>query len=228
MEREALRLGEALREERSWEADGVTVLTASVTLPQLAGKSIRERRFNRYYRRFCRAYLTYCRLVLLPDAEASFRAALETSAPWCCARATLEHHVTCRTGAVCSVVCDAAETAYGAPAFRVRRADVWDLRAGLPLPLCECFPPHTRCRSVLLRFAREETARRIERGARFRDDWRRALRRCLNTRSFCLTDAGLCFFYPLCSIAGAKEGIVSYTMPYDERSGPFVPSIART
>ena len=53
MEREELRLAEALTEEQAWEADGITVLAASVTLPQLTGKSPRAKRFNRYYRRFC-------------------------------------------------------------------------------------------------------------------------------------------------------------------------------
>ena len=49
------------------------------------------------------------------------------------------------------------------------------------------------------------------------------LRRALNTRNFYLTDEGLCFYYPLCAVAGAKEGIVTFTMPYDAENGPFLP-----
>ena len=52
-----------------------------------------------------------------------------------------------------------------------------------------------------------------------------ALRWALNTRNFYLTADGLCFYYPLCAVAGAKEGIVTYTMPYDDACGPFVPPI---
>ncbi len=222
MEHGEARLAEALTEERSWEADGVTVLSASVTLPQLAGGGARAKRFNRYYRRFCRAYFAYCAQVLLPDAAASCRAAMETSAPWNIARAELRYTVSLRAGDVLSIVCDARETVCGAPPFLLRRSEVWDLAAGLPMPLEEFFPPRTRCRRVLLRFAREQTQARIEAGAAFRGNWRAALRRALNTRNFYLTPGGLVFFYPLCAAASAREGIVSYTMPYGD-AGPFLP-----
>ena len=155
MEHEELRLAEALTEEQAWEADGVTVLRAAVALPQLAGKSARAGRFNRYYRRFCRAYLAYCRQILLPDAVGAFRAALSVSAPWEAARAELSWRVSRRAGEVWSIVCDARETVWGAPPFLIRRTAVWDLSAGLPMPLSEFFPSHTRCKRALLRFARE-------------------------------------------------------------------------
>lgn len=223
MEQEELRLAEALTEERSWEADGVTVLTASVSLPQLAGADGRARRFNRYYRRFCRAYVAYCRQLLYPEAAAAFRAALSVSAPWEPARATLRFRVAHRAGEVWSIVCDAVETMHGAPTFLLRRSEVWDMGAGLPLPPEEFFPPRTRCVRAMLRFAREETLRRVEAGAAYRGNWRALLRRALDTRNYYLTEEGLCFFYPLCALAGAKEGIVSFTMPYDAEKGPFPP-----
>lgn len=217
-----MELGEALTRERSWEADGVTVLTAMVTLPQAEG----AKRFNRCYRRFCRCYFAYCEQLLYPGAADAFRAALSVSAPWEPARAELRYRVSLETDTLCSVVCDAQETMHGAPTFRVRRGDVWDRDAGLPMALDEFFPPHTRCKSVLLRFARQEALRRIENGAAYRASWRAMLRRALDTRNFYLTEEGLCFFYPLCAVAGAKEGIVSFTMPYDAEKGPF--PIART
>lgn len=223
MEHEELRLGEALTEERAWDADGVTVLTASVSLPQIAGKSRRARRFNLYYRRFCRAYFTYCKEILLPDAAASCRAAMETSAPWSAGRAELGWRVSHQAGEVLSIVCDARETIHGQSAFLIRRGEVWDLGMGLPVPLEEFFPAHTRCKKALLRFAREETLRRVEDGAPYRENWRVMLRRALDVRNFYLTESGLCFFYPLCALAGAKEGIVSFTMPYDAERGPFLP-----
>lgn len=221
-----MELGEALTRERSWEADGVTVLTAAVTLPQAMGESRRARRFNRCYRRFCRAYLAYCEQLLFPAAAEAFRAALSVSAPWEPARAALGYRVSLETERVWSIVCDATETVYGMPAFRVRRADVWDAETALPMALAEFFPPHTRCKNTLLRFARQEALRRVEDGAAYRANWRALLRRALDTRSFYLTEEGLCFFYPLCALANAKEGIVRFTMPYDAEKGPF--PIART
>ena len=223
MEHEELRLAEALTAEQSWEADGVTVLTASIALPQLAGENIRARRFNRYYRRFCRAYLTYCRQILLPEAADSCRAAMETSAPWSAAHAELRWRVSHRSGEVLSVVCDARETIHGLPPFLIRRSEVWDLGTGLPMPLDEFFPAHRRCKKALLRFAREETLKRVESGAAYRENWRAMLRRTLDVRNFYLQEDGLCFFYPLCAVAPAKEGVVTFTMPYDDENGPFLP-----
>ena len=225
MEHEEPRLAEALTEEQSWEADGVTVLTASVTLPQLVGKSGCARRFNRYYRRFCRAYLTYCKQILLPEAADSCRAAMAVSAPWSAAHAALSWRVSDRAGDILSVVCDARETIHGLPPFLIRRSEVWDLSAGLPMPLDEFFPPRKHCKKLLLRFAREETLKRVESGAAYRENWRAALRRALNVRNFYLLEDGLCFFYPLCAVAGAKEGIVTFTMPYDDENGPFLPPV---
>ena len=226
MEREKPRLGEALTRERSWEADGVTVLTASVTLPQATGEGRGVKRFNRCYRRFCDGYFAYCEQLLFPGAADAFRAAREVSAPWELARATLRCRVAHGTDTVWSIVCDAVETMHGAPSFRVRRADVWDMDAGWLVPLEDFFPPHTRCARALLRFARGEALRRVEGGALYRANWRAMLRRALDTRNFYLTEDGLCFFYPLCAVAGAKEGIVQFTMPYDAEKGPF--PIART
>ncbi len=223
MKQEALRLAEALTEERSWEADGVTVLTVSVTLPQLAGKSLRARRFNRYYRRFCRAYLVYCARLLLPEAADSCRAAMAVSAPWSVARATLDWRASLRRGELLSIVCDARESICGQPPFCIRRAEVWDLSTALPVPLDEFFPPHAHCKKLLLRFAREEVLRRAGDGAPNRGNWRAALRRALDVRNFCLTENGLSFFCPLGSLPGAKEGIVTFTMPYDAEKGPFLP-----
>lgn len=224
MEHEQPRLGEALTEEQSWESDGVTVLTASVTLPQLAGKGGCVKRFNRYYRRFCRAYFTYCAQALLPEAADSCRSAMAVSAPWTAARAELGYHVSLqRPDGLLSVVCDARETIHGLPPFFIRRSEVWDLGMGLPMPLEEFFPPHTHCKRALLRHARAETPARIALGAAYRENWRAMLRRALNVRNFYLTDEGLCFFYPLCAVACAKEGVVTYTMPYDAERGPFLP-----
>lgn len=222
MEHGEPRLAEALTEEQVFEADGVAVLRAFVSLPQLAGNDRRVRRFNRYYRRLCRAHLAFCRRLLLPDAAAACRAARAVSAPWEPWRAELRHRITLHAGGLLSVVCDARELCDGLPLL-LRRAEVWDLAAGLPVPPDEFFPPRTHCRRTMLRFAREETLRRVERGGVCRGNWRAALRRTLDKRNFYLTGGGLCFFCHTCAAAGAKEGIVTFTMPYDAEAGPFPP-----
>lgn len=217
------RLGEALTEEKTWETDGVAVLRASVTLPQLTGAGGGVKRFNRYYRRFCRAYLSYCARVLLPEATESCRAAQAVSAPWEAGRAALTFSISLRAGGLLSVVCDAREMLSGLPPFCIRRSEVWDLAMGLPMAPEEFFPLHTHCKKMLVRFAREEALRRVEAGAAYRDNWRAMLRRAFNPRNFCLSESGFCFFYPLGALASAREGIVSFTMPYDAERGPFPP-----
>lgn len=223
MEREELRLSEALLEHRTWESDGVAVLCASISLPQLAGNSRRARRFNSYYRRLCRAYLAYCARMLAAEAAESCRAAMAVSAPWRAARAELNWRVSLRAGDLLSIVCDARESIHGMPPYLLRRAEVWDLSTALPMPLCEFFPPHAHVRRDLLRFARAEAAHNADASTAYRENWRAMLRRSYNPRCFYLTDDGLCIFYPLGSVADAKEGIVAFTMPYDEENGPFLP-----
>ena len=209
----------ALELEKTWESDGVPVLTASVSLPQLTPQTRRARRFNRYYRRFLRAYLSYCEHELLPAARAALNDALAASAPFAPASVTLRYTVSCHVGNTLSLTIDAREAG-----LTIRRADTWDLSAGLPVPLCEFFPKHARYRSRLLRFAREAALDAIERGeAEYRSDYRIALRRALNTRNYYLSETGLCFFYPMYAVAPAAEGIVVFTLPYDSANGPFPP-----
>lgn len=222
--RETPQLAEPLEEQQSWEADGVVVLTADVSLPQLGGNDRRAKRFNCYYRRFCRAYFTYCRDVLLPEAAASCRDAMAASAPWSVSRAALRAAASRHAGGLLSVVCDAREERTGLRPFLIRRADVWDLSEGLPVPLGELFPPRVRWKKALVRFAREEARRRLERGeATYCDNYRVMLRRALNPRNYYLREDGLCFFYPAGAVADASAGVVSFTMPYDAERGPFLP-----
>ena len=50
--------------------------------------------------------------------------------------------------------------------------------------------------------------------ARYREDWRRRLRRSFNARNFYLTAEGLCYFFPMYALAPAAEGIPTFTVPY--------------
>ena len=224
MERELPVLTEALLEERAWESDGIVVLTAAVELPQLRGRG--AKRFNRYYRRFCRAFFRYCTQTLLPEAAAACRAAMAVSAPWNVARAAIGYTAELFAGTLLSVVCEARED--GAQPLCQRRADIWDLSDCLPVPLEEFFPPHTRCKRVLLRRAREESLRRLERDPQaLYENWRFPLRRALNPRNVFLRQDGLCFFYPAGVIAPPSRGIVSFSLPYDSEAGPFLPPAPR-
>ena len=79
-----LTLGEDFAQEKSWQWEDITVLTARLTLPQTKGESRREKRFDRYYRALADAYFARCEQKLLPDAAKTCRAAMARSAPCRC------------------------------------------------------------------------------------------------------------------------------------------------
>lgn len=224
MRGELLRLSETpLREERAWESDGVEVLRAVVTLPQCEGKGRRVRRFNRYYRQYARAYLRYCETELLPRAALSLRTALSRSAPWQCARAELAATVTRLDGAVLSLYTEGCEERL-APRLILRRAEVWDRREGLLLPLAAFFPPKTPVRKLLTVRAREMASAQGAAGtAAYYPGFRVLVRRAFNSRNFYLSGDGLHWFYPMYTVAPAAEGIVEFTLPYGE-DGLAVPA----
>lgn len=222
MEKEGLRFAQAWEKEKTWELDGITVLCATVALPQLEGNSRRARRFNRYYRRLGNAYFVYCEQMLLPYAKAQCRAALESSAPWTHTQAEMHFHITRQTGSLISLFVDAREHNGPVPRLTLRRADTWDTDCMLPMPLGEWFPPRTPYRRRLIRLARETAADQTQRGlAAYHENYRVLLRRCFSSRNYYISDEGLCFFYPMYAVAPAAEGIVVFTLGYDAENGPF-------
>ena len=226
MEKKELCFGEDLRQEKAWELDGITVLHASVTLPQFSVGVRRGRRFDRYYRHLCRAYFAYCEQMLLPWAKAQCKAALETSAAWTHTSCEMSYRVTLREENVVSLFIDAKETNGPVPRLVLRRADTWDLTAMLPMPMGEFFPKRAAYRKRLIALAREAAQAQMVQGvAMYDENYRGLLRRAFSSRNYYLTDAGLCFFYPMYAIAPSTEGIVTFTAPYDLERGPFAPSM---
>ena len=226
MDKRELCFGEDLRQEKAWDVDGIPVLHASVTLPQLALPTRRARRFDRYYKHLCKAYFAYCEQMLLPWARAQYKAALDTSAPWTHMRCEMSYRVTLHEENVISLYIDAKETNGPVPRLVLRRADTWDLSVMLPMPMGEFFPKHTAYRKRLIALARETAQTQMAQGvAVYDENYRVLLRRAFSSRNYYLTDAGLCFFYPMYAVAPSAEGIVTFTAPYDAERGPFAPSM---
>ena len=223
MKKECLTLAqEDLKCEKLLEWENIPVLSVHITLPQCAGHGRRVQRFNRFYRRFCRSYLKYCETELLPRAAVSCREAMARSAPWVMARAELRYTVTLQSGAFLCLYTDAVEENLP-PRLTIRRADTWDMREALPIPVQAFFPDRCAVRRRLLLFAREQACAQSKAGsAAFYPNYRTLLRRKLNTRNYYLTEEGLCFFYPMYSVAPAAEQIVRFLLPYGE-DGPFAP-----
>ena len=211
-----------LHDERVWEVDGIAVLRAEVTLPRCGEKGRRARRFDRYYRRYARAYLCYCEAELFPRAAEAMCSAMERSAPWSCARSTLNYTVTFAREGLLSLYTEGREE-HLPPRLTIRRAEVWDMRRGLLLPLADFFPPKTAVKRLLVRSAWAQAAEQIGEGsAAYYPNYRAALRRYFSTRSFYLTQEGLHWFYPMYSAAPAAEGIPDFCLPYGE-GGALLP-----
>ena len=80
--------------ERTWDAEGVEILRARVTLPQPQGTDRTSRRIRRFYQLQSRSFLRYCESALLPQARAEYDAALAVSSPLRCFSAELTYQVT--------------------------------------------------------------------------------------------------------------------------------------
>jgi len=207
--------------EREWEVEGVPVLQAAARVPQPVPAADRiTRRIKRFYQLQCRSFLRYCERCLYPQAAAEYRSALEASRPLPVFRAELDYRVTYNEGGLWSLYTEIREAMGSGPATLTRRGDTWDLAEGYPAPLKDFFPAGTAWKKQLLTRAAEEMERRERAGAgRWREGWRRELRRSFNPQNFYLTGEGLAFFWPMYAIAPAPEGVPVFLLPYGEQ-GP--------
>ena len=203
--------------EKTWEAEGLPVLAARVTLPQPEGLSKKAaRRICRYYQTQCRAFLRHCQTRLVPGATEARQAALEASAPLTCRQAELTFRTTYADERLWSLYTQSREPADRRGTLLRRWGDTWDLESGLPLSLSDFFPGG-RWRRLLPALAAGEIRRQEAAGlARYPEGWQKRLRRAFRPTDFYLTGEGLVFFYPMCSIAPAIEGIPAFLVPYGE------------
>ena len=74
-----LSLTTPFTQERTWDADGIPVLHAAITLPCPEGKDKTARRIRKFYQLQARAFLRYCERFLLPRARAAWAAASSAS-----------------------------------------------------------------------------------------------------------------------------------------------------
>ncbi|MEY8389192.1 RsiV family protein [Oscillospiraceae bacterium 38-13] len=206
--------------EREWMVEGVPVLSAAVEVPAPEAQDRISRRVRRFYQLQCRAFLRYCERALLPQAAAEYWTALSASRPLPAFRAELRYRVTYNEGGLWSLYTQSRESTGAGPALLTRRGDTWDLATGYPVPLKDFFPSGTAWKKRLLARAEEEFRRRERAGAgRWREDWRRELRRRFNPQNFYLTEEGLACFWPMYAIAPAPEGVPVFLLPYASMEG---------
>lgn len=202
----------------------MSVKTPQITKP---ADSRAARRINRYYRHMQKSFLHYCEHHLFPLAAEEYRSALANSFPFRKFEAVFTYTETYNQNCTLSLYTDCYEFTGGAHGNTVRYADVWNLNTGEPRPLSSFFPPSTPLRRTLTAFAAEQAGAQIAAGeAMFFDDYRKLMSRNFNPQNFYLTEEGLAFYYQLYTIAPYVEGIVAFTLPYDE-NGPFPPSCSR-
>lgn len=203
--------------ERTWDADGVPVLTASLSVPcPVPATDAVSRRICRFYQLQSRSYLHYCEHWLLPQAKAEYAAALAVSAPLRCFHAELTYCVTYNDGGFWSLYTQSREPLPSGQTLLTRHGDTWDLAAGYPVPVSSFFPRHARWKRQLLALAAQEIELQLRSGAAiYHPVWRKELRRSFNSRSFYLTDDGLAFFYPMHALSPSAD-LPVFLLPYRE------------
>lgn len=203
-------------QERLWEADGIPVLRADISLPRPEGKDKAARRIRKFYELQARAFLRYCEAFLLPQARAELQEALAASRPFQPWEASLTHRVTYQEGSLLSLYTQSREPG----PLLIRRGDTWDLAEAAPVPLNRLFRRRGAWRRLFWETARSELERRERAGVvRLREDWCRQLRRSLNPRNYYLTEEGLAFFLPMYSVGGPQMGVPTFTIPWNEAGG---------
>lgn len=208
--------------EHTFSDGDIPLLTVSAHLPVWEGAH--GKRFNRYYRAYSRAFMRYCQTALLPMAQERGHQAQEQGGAIPDWHASLKTVLTCHCGTLVSLYTDSVEQ-LGEQRIVLRRGDTWDMASGTPLRLTDFFPPHTHVRKRLVATAREQIEREERLGLyRYLPDWRGRLYRSFHPQHFYIDDEGLYFFYQLCAIAPPGEGIPTFFLPYDEKSGPYLPT----
>lgn len=196
-----LPLAEPLTLEKKWQQDGITVLRAHASLPQLGGTSRHARRFDRYYALIGRAFLARAEKTLFPRAAKECRDAMERSAPWQVSTASLHYEAAVPTETLLSIILTFRSEN---EAVIFRRAEVWDSAQMLPIPLSEWFPPHTNLRHRAGKSGVPDSSE-----ARFR----------FPLSGYLPTERGLC-------LLGKNGG--TCLLPYEETCGPFPPAALST
>ena len=205
-----LSLNTPLVRERTWDADGVPVLHAAVTLPCPEGRDKASRRIRKFYRLQSDAFLRYCENSLLPRAKAALDAAAKAGPPPPCWEAELTYRVTYDRDGLWSLYTQSREVTD--EILLIRRGDTWDLSEAVPVPLARFLRRRLRWRSTLYPAACAQLEQRLRAGAiRLHRDWRQRLKKALNPRDYYLSEEGIVFFLPMHSVS---EGIPTFTIPW--------------
>ena len=194
--------------ERTWDADGIPVLHAAVTLPSPEGRDKASRRIRTFYRLQSDAFLRYCENFLLPRAKAARDAAADAPLP--CWEAELTYRVTYDQDGLWSLYTQSREVTD--ETLLIRRGDTWDLDQAAPVPLARFLRRRLRWRRLLFCTACAQLEQRQRAGAiHLRQDWRQRLKKSINPRDYYLTDEGIVFFLPMHSVSGS---IPTFTIPW--------------
>ena len=195
-------LNTPMTRERTWEADGIPVLRATISLPSPEGRDKASRRIRTFYRLQSDAFLRYCENFLLPRAKAA--AALS------CWEAELTYRVTYDQDGLWSLYTQSRERTD--ETLLIRRGDTWDLSEAAPVPLTRFLRRRLRWRGLLYPAACAQLEQRQRAGAiHLHRDWRQRLKKALNPRDYYLTEEGIVFFLPMHSVS---EDIPTFTIPW--------------
>lgn len=193
--------------KRVLKCEGEPALTLTLRQPKLPEDRPPFRRIGRYYQRMAGQWRERWENLLFQRACSALAEARKRSVPFRPWEAALDYTLTYNQAGLLSLYTDAWEYTGGAHGVTVRCGDVWDLNAGVPLPLRSFFPSGNRWRRAALEAARAQVERQLSTGeALYFDDWPQSLADGFDPCRFYLTEEGIVVFYPLYTLAPYAQG----------------------
>lgn len=201
-------------EQRTLTLTGEPVLELSLSWPKVDWKPMRG--VGRYYGRLCDAWKKHWEREGYWQACADLAQQRERSRPFRVWRGELSGQVTRNQNGMLSISMLAREVQGDGRVLEYRWGDTWRWEDGSVVTLKELFPKKKGWKKWLEQELLQAAQSCRQRGIYLDEDLERPLRRWWSGQRFALSEEGLIFYYPQCTIAPAVEGVVALCVPMPE------------
>ncbi len=193
--------------KQTLSAEDEAVLSYELYLPQLVGKKPALSRINQCYQKTARVWEQRWKERVFPAADQERqgrRAASRRFEAW---HTWVKGEITELKEGILSVRMEAGETRGNGKPCLMRWGELWNLSTGVPCPVGDLFPGQRKWKQQTLAKILEQGRARRAAGDCFLDrDWEEKAGKLLLWQEPCLTERGLEFYLPQCSLTPAAEG----------------------
>ncbi len=200
-------------EQKELTLTGEPVLTLTLSRPQLRGPGPLPRAANRYYEHLSQHWLRHWSRETYLSACCTLALQRERSKPFTPWSAALSGQVTLLDEQYLSLSLTVREDQGEGPPLEYRWGDVWSWRTGAPVPLGDFFPNVRNWRGGLRQALTQAVPEQVGADPLPSPALRSALRRWFPSRRFALTQEGMEFYFPQCTLAPAEQGAPAVLLP---------------